>query len=204
MLVGGIDGDLELSRVAPGLGENEATLNGGQGRRRQFVEIGAPRELAPCLHGREALMDLTLPAIERGVERAADLVVRFSQLADEGADGAASATVAPQLKVNELVEPRPNRPPAVERAKLRLLIREDVLAVVRDHGAKQVLPIGEVVVELALADARRIDHVIEAGLGHAALSDQVGRGGDDALTGLPALHGLRCFDHDRTVAIWTA
>lgn len=66
---------------------------------------------------------------------------------------------------------------------MRRLGFEDEIGVVHDDLAEECGTAGEVQVQLALADASALDHVVETRLGDAALADQRCGGSDDPFAG---------------------
>src|ERR1700728_5486391 len=59
----------EGTRIAFGLGEQQATLQGGEGSKREPVDIGVVTQLAPVSHAPEPVTDRGFPAVEAGGER---------------------------------------------------------------------------------------------------------------------------------------
>src|SRR4029077_3669339 len=85
------------------------------------------------------------------------------------------------LALDEHVEPGADRAPAVERHQGLLLRGKHELEVVRYDLAQQRRAVAEVEIELALAHAGTLDHVVEARPRDTTLVDQAGCGADDPL-----------------------
>lgn len=60
-----VERDRELGGIARGLGEEQTTLDGGQGGRCELVGVGAVVELAGPLHRTQADAQVRLPPLER-------------------------------------------------------------------------------------------------------------------------------------------
>jgi len=76
--------------VAAGLGKEQAALQAGQGGGCEPFDVGPRSELARSDHAGEASADAFLPTVEAGGEHGPNVVVAFTELADEVGDGTAS------------------------------------------------------------------------------------------------------------------
>ena len=94
---------------------------------------------------------------------------------------------------------------AVQAAEVELLlVADDRTGLVVDHGPDESGLVVEVVIELRTADVRGGPHVLDRGLGDAALEDQLGRGADDPLAGPLTLASqpARCRRGCGAIGIW--
>jgi ABC-type hemin transport system ATPase subunit len=73
----------EGTRIAFGLGEQQATLQGGEGAQREPVDIGVVIQLAPVSHAPEPVADRGFPAVEAGRERGPGGFVGLGELAGQ-------------------------------------------------------------------------------------------------------------------------
>lgn len=187
------------------LGEDQAALDRSEQRGRQPVGIGTPPQLAPLVHGPQALANGFLPLVEAGRKVTASVGVGLGKLAGEGGERAAALAVELALDPYEQVSPGPQRLHAVEAAEVGLLATEDGPGLMRDHRPDQGLLVAEVVVQLRRADPGGPLHVLPAGPGHAALEHQVSGHGHDPVPGHPPLSGedllpSLAYIHPTTVA----
>lgn len=117
MGVCGFERDAQLPWVAPGLGEDEAALNGGEGRGGQPNRVGGSFELARLAHLLEPDAQRLFPPVEPVGQLLACQLVGFGELGGEAADRAATNAVSRDLEGDESVKPcrdspAPTSPPA--------------------------------------------------------------------------------------------
>src|SRR6202167_6387124 len=79
--------------IAFGLGEQQATLQGGEGSQREPVDIGVVMQLAPVSHAPEPVADRGLPAVEAGGERGPGRLVGLGELAGQRPERAPALAV---------------------------------------------------------------------------------------------------------------
>ena len=148
-------------------------------------------EQAVALHAGEPVTQLSLPVGEGGGEHVPGSFVGGGELAGEGAEWAAEAGGAVGAGVDDAVKAGGQVVPVGDGGEL-LLSAQDEAAGVLGHGEDEVLPVGEVVVQLAFAGVGPAQHVVDAGGGDAVGQHQLGGRGDDALPGRSATGGRRC------------
>ena len=180
--VRGVQGDAELLGVAARLGEHEPALNRREGAAGEARGIRAAAELALRSHLLEPVAERGFPAVVASGELASCLLIGFGQLAGEAADRTTADGLALDLQLNEVVEPARDRVPRREVGQSRLGV-EYLLNGAIDHAVDQVVFVGEVVVELALADLGGVPDIVERGAGDAVLEDKRRRGIEDPLPG---------------------
>ncbi len=78
-----VEGRFEGTGIAFGLGEQQATLQGGEGSQREPVDIGVVIQLAPVPHPPEPVADRGFPAVEAGGERGPGGFVSLGKLAGQ-------------------------------------------------------------------------------------------------------------------------
>ncbi len=193
-----VEGHPQRSDAARGLGEDEAALDRRQGGDPQRVGVGAGGDEAGAGEPPDGVSDRLLPGAEGGVEHLPGLLIGVGQLGRQGSERTSARAAPRALDGDDEVEPPPN-PVPVGDAGERLAVRlEDRSNLQPDHRVHQAEPVAEVMVELALARARRREHLVDAGRRHPVAGHQVGRDLQDVGTGRPASGGERKIVHCQT------
>ena len=202
-----VEHGFEGGGVAPDLGEDEASLMGGEEGEGEPVGVDLGGKLAALMHRPDSLAERVLPVSEAAGDVLPGRWIGLGQLARQGADRATTPTLELALDRNRLVAPRAQGLDAVELAEQRFLGIEDGMALVVDYRMNERLLVGEVVVELRARHTGGALHVLDAGARHSSLEDQVRRRVDDPLSRLFALSGqagrsyLRFRSHGTTITV---
>lgn len=188
---GGGDGGPQRLRIAGGVREQCATLVRGNQWHRQVARIGVGAQVATVTHRLQARAEQFDPLVVSGGQVVVDFVVGLDQLARQGPIYAASDPVH-RIDVGDAgIGPRLQRIEAVERGELRLSVEvPHIVSAYVDDVPGQVALVVEVVGDLGSADFGGAPHLVDAGVGDAALEHQPGRGLDDARTGRQTLVGV--------------
>jgi len=164
--------------------------------------VGPLGELAAELHALEALDHEADPGVEAAGEVDPSGLVAAGELTGERPERAAGA-IALRVLLDQPVEPTPEVGEAVDLVELRALAVDGLTDAPGDHRSHQVLLVGEVVVQLALAGAGSLEDLVEPDAPGPSLGHQRGRGVDDALAAAASTLGERFIDHHLMVADWT-
>jgi hypothetical protein len=132
-----------------------------------------------------------LPAFEAIGQAGPGERVALGELTDERSDRTPSASLALLLESYQRAEPAVDACPRVQMIEQLVLGEQDGVRGGVDDSADQVVPVVEVVVELAAAGVGALTHVIEAHRGRALLGDQLGRRLHDACARALSLGGRR-------------
>ena len=190
-----VERDLERAGLPLDLGQEQAALQGGERGQGEVAGVRAGREVAAGVHGPEPVADPGLPAAEAPGHGHAGGVVDLGHLGAQGADRAAAAAPERALVLDQEVTPGPQAGQRVEVVQVRALGVQDRVGLVIDDRADQGLLVLEVVVHLRAAHPGRRPDVLQRGLGHAALEDELRRGRHDPLPGLAPPAGQPSFGH---------
>lgn len=132
------------------------------------------------------------PAREGVHERLSGEVVPAAELAGQRTDRAAAHRVLPRPVGHDRVEPAVDACQRVDLQEQRFLHGQHCVHCGMNHGADEVVPVVEVVVELTAADRRGVFDIVQCHRRDAAALDEVRGRIEDALSCRATPRGGRC------------